>query len=1005
MPSQTSNLTAIRSSQRVNVYMSVMTGNAVLTGAVSASADTVSALNVAYTLSTGDAADVRPGMRVVVATSGGVYKGTLSVRYAGSITSTNLPIRETSYGETQIVTGDLLTVYDDFVLSDKIPAADETFAPDHTTYSDQNSDPAPIVVSGGAWAGWLGSGGTVDVQFAGSASYTVDPDSAGTVTHAWSCDSGTWDDDTDPDPVLTLSAAGSYLVIHTVTDSTNSKTETQYTRVRVHDANDPPYQVTLTNVSGDLANGWTTAFNVYENAALTDIPDGSPVIVWQEAIAGNSGGYDIANVYGAKVPSRSHIVIAGYLRRDTSRGEDGVNDLEFEVISPLMRLAELAGFSKVLLYGASPSDWQTIKGLTVKRVIIHLLRNYYNVTSLHDLVFDGFEDASYSAFYVTKNTVVEQVRELADSRDGRVITDRTGRIEVQLRLEFTPLADRGAITTTMTLSATLDIINYEFSRSHFGTLETFRARGFTAATDAANASPMFARWPASPARGNQSPTIEKLIVDDMTDLLYRCALRAAWENYAYYNAGGAYSYAPEVRLTLFGSYAHLFQFYRETVFTLGIDNLRGVDLTAATFYFTVMSVTVDYADGAATTTVVLRALTHAQGAGAVDDTPVADSVVISDPQITFPPITTTPSDDFNLGSNTYDIGFVSDDGYLYLADTRPTLPTWSRYSLASLGMAGTPVMYVIDAFNPANGVLGTSTKAYKATNLGTGSRALANEYSLRYSTIYRSLQSERGVSGFFACVSHEDNARVDMDYTTNGGTSWTQVSNIGGDWPGTTGDNIYPGCYVYAGTAGKVLFGALSGTGTTSTGRIKVSTDYGATSSDFDSNTTVGFISDIHCPFQDESITYSGGIISAGYSNYRLYKTIGGTRTDVSPSDGAEYYGPSYQFGTKTCDVDKNSVLLAGQNRDSGTIKFGVWLSRNAGSSWTSIVSAATGVKYHACTFAGDNPNVAWLWGDDGTIAVTRNLNATTPTIRDLSGNLSSFTSPSVGRVLNIFGV
>lgn len=66
---------------------------------------------------------------------------------------------------------------------------------------------------------------------------------------------------------------------------------------------------------------------------------------------------------------------------------------------------------------------------------------------------------------------------------------------------------------------------------------------------------------------------------------------------------------------------------------------------------------------------------------------------------------------------------------------------------------------------------------------------------------------------------------------------------------------------------------------------------------------------------------------------------------------------------------------------------------------------AATGVKYHACTFAGDNPNVAWLWGDDGTIAVTRNLNATTPTIRDLSGNLSSFTSPSVGRVLNIFGV
>jgi hypothetical protein len=32
-------------------------------------------------------------------------------------------------------------------------------------------------------------------------------------------------------------------------------------------------------------------------------------------------------------------------------------------------------------------------------------------------------------------------------------------------------------------------------------------------------------------------------------------------------------------------------------------------------------------------------------------------------------------------------------------------------------------------------------------------------------------------------------------------------------------------------------------------------------------------------------------------------------------------------------------------------------------------------------------------------------LNATAPLIRDLSGNLSSFTSPAVGRILNIFGV
>lgn len=1001
MPSQSSNLTAIRSTHRARVYVSVMTGNVVLTGTVSANADTVSALNVAYTVGTGSASDVKPGMRVVVTTSGGAYKGTLSVRYAGSITSVNLPIRETSYGDVQIVSGDLLTVYDDFVLSDKIPAADATFSPDHTTYTDQNSDPAPIVTSGGAWAGWLGSGGTVDVEFDGSESYTVDPDSTGSVTHAWACDSGTWDDDTSATPTLTLSAAGSYLVTHTVTDSTNSKTETQYTRVRVHDSSDRPYECTLTSVNGDAVNGWSVAFNVFENATLDDIPDGAPVIVWQEASTG--GAYDVANVYGAKIASRSHIVMAGYLRRDTARGSDGLDEIEFEVISPLSRLAELAGFSKVLLYGASPSDWQTIKGLTVKRAIIHLLRNYYNVCSLHDLVFDGFSDASYPAFYVQKSSVVEQVRELADSRDGRVVTDRTGRIEVQRRLELTPLADRSALVLTMTLSGMLDILSYEVSRSHFGTLETYRARGFTSATDAANAAPMFARWPASPARGNQSPTIEKLIVDDMDDLLYRCGMRAAWENYAYYGADNSYSHAPELRLTLGGAYAHLFQFYRETVLVISVDNLRGVDLSiSGGFYFAPQSVTVDYADGTATTTLVMRALTHADGAGAVDDTPVSDSIVISDPQITFPPITTAPSDDFLLGSNTYDLGFVADDGYLYLADTRPTNPVWSRYSLVSLGMAGTPVMYIVDAFNFANGVLVTTTNAYRVTNIGTGSRALSNSYAFRYTSFYRSLQSERGVNGFFACVSHQDDQRVDMDYTTDGGVNWSRVTDIGGDWPGTAGDSLYPGCYVSAGTPGKVLFGALLGTGTTSSGRLKVSTDYGATSSDFDSNSYQGIGNDIHCPFQDESIVYHGGGAS-GVSSHKVFKVVGGVQSDVSPTDGGAPYGMAYTFGIKTCDVDKNSVLLAGWN--DFTAKQGVWLSRNGASSWTNLIAPGASVPYAACTFAGDNPNVAWVWGSGGAIAQYRNLNATTPTLKDLSGNLSSFTSPSVGHIFNIFGV
>ncbi|MBK8035291.1 MAG: hypothetical protein IPK17_38465 [Chloroflexi bacterium] len=214
------------------------------------------------------------------------------------------------------------------------------------------------------------------------------------------------------------------------------------------------------------------------------------------------------------------------------------------------------------------------------------------------------------------------------------------------------------------------------------------------------------------------------------------------------------------------------------------------------------------------------------------------------------------------------------------------------------------------------------------TSIGSGSRALNNEYSFRYASTLRSLQSERGVNGFFGCASHQDDGRVDWDWTMNGGTIWSRTQDIGGAWVGGSGDGTRPGVYVFAGTPGKVLISAFTGSGSTTNGRLKVSNDYGATWGDFDGNTHLILAEDIHCPFQDESLTYHGGPVSGGsYTAYRLHRTVGGVRTNISPSDGSEGYGPISQFGVKSCDLDKNSVLVAGSNRDTGTVKYGVWLA------------------------------------------------------------------------------
>lgn len=1008
MPSQAANATALRADgHRMQVYLSAMvdTANPVLVGALSATPDAASALNLAYTTSSGNSANVKRGMRVVIETAGGVYKGTLSVRFAGTISSTNLPVREFSEGHVQAVSGDVLKVYNDFLLTDRLVAATETFDPDYETYVAQNGTVKPIPTSGGHWAGFTDSGQTyATITLYGAESYTIDEDSAGSVTHLWTLPTGVafapGSANTDASPTIRADV-GYYVIQHDVTDSTNSASDVQYVAVRVHDTTHLPYDITLdAPIAGEPARGFGFAVSLYENAELSTLPDLCPVILWtRETINGT------VQSFGAKVSGRSHILCVGYLRRDQfSLDSTGVTPVRFEVVSPLARLFELPGFSKVMDRVASPAGWSEVEALTVKRGIVLLLRYYTNAPQLFDLVFDGFDDANYPALYLQKKTPGDQVSELVDSRGARLAADHSGRMEVQQRLDLTPIADRAAVTTTFTLTAE-DCLQVDVEREHVRPVETHHTRGYTAGTTTAESLTVFAKWAASPGGGASSPVTERLIVDSVADLYEQAAMRGAAEDRVYFDANGLQYHAPRVTVTLPGSYWGLFRFYREYV-VLDLDettNGRGIDLSI--FKFIPVSAELDLSGGTGRVKVVLQAATYA--IGAVDDTPTSEAITIAQPSFNYAsPVNFGDSSDFILGRGTYNLGFISDDGYLYLGDTRPTSPVWSRYSLASLGMLGTPVMYIVDAFDFSGGVLITSTKAYKATDIGTGSRALANEYAFRYPSALRSLQSERGTEGYFVCASHEPSGRVDVDYTDDGGVTWNRTQDIGGIWSGSGGsDNTNPGIYVFAGTAGKVLISALT-TGSVTSGRLKVSTDYGATFSDFDGNTLPYLLADeIHAPFQDESIIYHGYHVTVSLAtNYRLYKTIGGVATNISPSDGTASYGVENQFGVKTCDIDKNSVLVAAR-RHAPTVNWGVWLSRNAGADWTALVSPSTSVKYRAVSFAGDDPNVAWFWGTAGAIAVSRNLNATTPAIKDLSGNLSSFTSPAVGRILNIFGV
>lgn len=436
MPSQASNLTALRKDgHKLRGYGTFFVGAAVWEATVDTTpAD--GALTLTVTTVSGAYTAARGGFRVDVFTSGGAYKGRTRLRFNATHSATAMRIREHSQGTVKIEAGDTVRVYAEQRLTDKLVAANETFAPEHETYSAQNSNPGPIACSGGPWAG---DSTMLPIQMTGDTSDWVDPDSNGPLTHLWTLPSGlsfyTGSADTDANPQIT-GDSGSYLVEHTVTDADNSVSTTQFVPVII---DDDPYDIFIESLEMDEQSGVSASVRFKDAISVEDVPDGSLFIFWvKETINGTRQSF------GAASPGRSHIKLVGYLRRDTSEGDASDDNLTFEIISPLARLAELVGYSKVMTNTASPDAWSEIKTLGIERAMRLLLLHYSNLVEAgFDLITHAsWSDATYSQLFLNKSTPFGQVSELADSRDGRFVCDRTGRFEFQRRLDLLPSADR-----------------------------------------------------------------------------------------------------------------------------------------------------------------------------------------------------------------------------------------------------------------------------------------------------------------------------------------------------------------------------------------------------------------------------------------------------------------------------------------------------------------------------------------------------------------------------------
>jgi len=382
-----------------------------------------------------------------------------------------------------------------------------------------------------------------------------------------------------------------------------------------------------------------------------------------------------------------------------------------------------------------------------------------------------------------------------------------------------------------------------------------------------------------------------------------------------------------------------------------------------------------------------------------------------------------------LLSGTQKIAAFRTDGYLYrTSNFTAANPTWNQ---TDMGVDGLPANFVVDAFSPGyvgggtavNGWLFTTTKIYRVTDI-FGIPIFTEQHTLSEHTFappytdptYGSHQNRSMADASFGIQGHVvlvwgsplPSRSTRVAYTTNSGTTWTEVEVAG------TAD-VYPicGCYVSSKTAGLVII--TGGETGTKAGKGYKSTDYGATWSKI---TTHGPQSplmllskhggwDLHIPYHDndnENIAYYNVTSTDNADDTRLYRTLAdGSSGEISPQPGGiigtRRVSPwRTRWGIVSSFQNRNYMAFCGQG--SWTIdRWYFYTSEDAGSTWTLRQGPNTG--YRRVAIAGDTTTSLYLWGTQYSIAYSNDFGAT---IQSKAGNLSDFYSDTNNEFIGICG-
>jgi hypothetical protein len=965
--------------------------------------------------------DVEAGMLILVgSTPGADDKGRVWAQSDPTSSTLLIPpcSRGTSDGNVDLADNLYVTVLNLRLPRPKTPYIDK---PTSTMYKDGNivvgsntTTPPPQANAGPWFAGDVDPDtGLLTVPFTAAESF-ANAYGASIASVVWDLIDGSFQTGgpTDTEIVATFPVGYRYVKL-TVTD-TNAKTHTCTPLIIASDVDHPPILNFVAQPRHVGASGQQFSFVVRQEILTADYPDGTAVIYVDD---------EHPDLTDYAPDGRETVKFCGWMDTEptaiTSSQFGAIRTVTLNCLDAVAKLEKMREFPQILRAVASVALWTESTYVDPDMYIWYLLYWHSNLADLVDYLRSGY-GSTYPLVALDSDgeSLAEQVRQIAEAIGYFFGCDPWGRMvvspdEMQLPTvtEVATIAGLAGLRARTT-EETVSILETDWTGAnyvHQRPPKTYWAIGETIIAGAAQALPGFVIGPgAIPGYGESSHTISRQIAVNITELQYRIGkiLYMDNANNSLFDVPLAHGVAPEMFFPLINRWVR-FQITSATAAQ------RGEVILSERFLVREVNIGYDALNRHKSPSLRIERETFGQPAE-IDVRPdnEANLPTYDNPYDFMPepePVDGGP-DGYQLFRGITTIAlFSSDKSLLRTADfSTPSAqggPTWERVALT---LDGFPVAEIGDAFSPrylqsgsaVNGWIATSTKMYGIADV-FGAAAVTDQYTFLDAlggSLTRTLQFGWQTPNWGIAITYcagSGGRGVTATYTTDG-VNWTELDITPFYDAFPTGHAM--GIYVSSTTPGFALTSAW--TATVSGGApsaFYMTLNYGASWTRITSpaDYTPGTWSPgcILAPYADnrgEEIVYFGGRAAGNIGFYR--KNADGSVTDITPVVDGYGYEPIGTRSFHACPIDRQSIVLCGAN--NGTVNLGLFVSRDGGDTWTTIaIGPLATMPWLYASIAGDDRNVVYLWGGDGTNLAVGYSQDFCATIDDRSGNIATLAS------------